>query len=346
MRRDARPSFRTAARFGFCLWVFALLGCQGPAGQGSGSPSEVGSQLRVVATTGMVADMVRQVAQDRVELVTLMGAGVDPHLYRPTVRDIRELSQADMVFYNGLMLEGRMQESLQRVAKRGRNVFAVAESLPLARLLSPPEFAGHPDPHVWMDVGLWRDCVRQASELLVRHDPSAAEGYRRRAEEYQRELQRLDDYVRQVIGSIPVERRVLVTAHDAFGYFSRAYGIPVRSAQGISTESEPGVNDINELVDFLVERRVPAIFVESSVSQANLLAVVEGAASKGSRVAIGGELFSDALGPAGTYEGTYVGMLDHNATTIARSLGGEAPAAGLNGRLQIVAPPAKPASGP
>jgi manganese/zinc/iron transport system substrate-binding protein len=184
-----------------------------------------------------------------------------------------------------------------------------------------------------MDVSLWSECVAHVAKVLGEFDPPNKDYYQQNAERYQQELQSLDDYVRQVITSIPEQQRALVTAHDAFEYFSRAYDIPVRSAQGISTESEPGVNDINSLVDFIVENKIKAIFVETSVSKSNLMAVIEGAASKGWKVEIGGQLFSDAMGAEGTYEGTYVGMLDHNATVIARALGGDAPEQGMNGKL-------------
>ncbi|HEX6987054.1 MAG TPA: zinc ABC transporter substrate-binding protein, partial [Planctomycetaceae bacterium] len=194
----------------------------------------------------------------------------------------------------------------------------------------------HYDPHVWMDVRLWSRCVGRVAETLAEFDPAGAETYRRNAEEYQRELARLDGYVRQVVATIPERQRHLVTAHDAFGYFSRAYGIPVRSVQGITTESEAGLADIVGLVDFLVENDVPAIFVETSLSPRNLQAVIAGVEARGGEIAIGGELFSDATGPAGTYEGTYVGMMDHNATVIARALGGSAPPHGMAGRLATV----------
>jgi manganese/zinc/iron transport system substrate-binding protein len=186
-----------------------------------------------------------------------------------------------------------------------------------------------------MDVAAWSECVGLVAEKLVRFDPAHAEEYRQNATGYRAELQRLDQYVRTAIASIPEQQRVLVTAHDAFHYFSRAYEIPVRSIQGISTESEAGVNDINRLVDFLAERKIKAIFVETSVSEKNIRAVVEGTAQKGWNVAIGGALFSDAMGRAGTYEGTYIGMIDHNATTIARALGGDAPEKGLLGKLSV-----------
>lgn len=289
--------------------------------------------MQVVTTCGMVSDIVREVAGDRGNVVSLMGEGVDPHLYKPTRNDVQELLDADIVFYSGLMLEGRMADTFAKVGRSGKPVFAVSETLDESTLLEPPEFEGHWDPHVWMDVAAWSEAVGFVAEALCAFDADGAEQYQQRAAAYQEKLKGLDEYVRQTIATIPDEQRVLITAHDAFGYFSRAYDIPVRSVQGISTESEAGVDDINQLVSFIVERKIRAIFVESSVSQKNIQAVIEGAANSDWEVTIGGELYSDAMGPAGTYEGTYVGMLDHNATTIARALGGRAPDGGWQGEL-------------
>ena len=292
----------------------------------------------IVTTTGMVADIVRQVAGDKADVVSLMGEGVDPHLYKPTRDDVAKLLSADLVFYSGLNLEGRMTDTLTRIGRSGKPVFVVTEKLEPSYLREPPEFAGHYDPHVWMDVAAWSQCVEMVAEALGQFDPDNQQRYLKSAASYRAELKELDSYCRQVIGSVPQERRMLVTAHDAFGYFSRAYGIPVHSVQGISTESEASVRDVNELIETIVSRQVPAIFVESSVSEKNIKAVMEGAARKGFKVHIGGSLFSDAMGAAGTYEGTYIGMLDHNATTIARALGGQAPERGFRGQLSAAKP--------
>jgi manganese/zinc/iron transport system substrate-binding protein len=279
------------------------------------------SPYTIVTTCGMVTDIVRTVAGEKATVNGLMGEGVDPHLYKPTRDDIAALVKADMVFYSGLMLEGRMTDAFLKVSRRGTPVFAVTELLDEKFLLEPEEFAGHTDPHVWMDVQGWMQAV-----------PNAAY-YTKNAEACAARLAELDAYAKKAMASIPPARRVLITAHDAFNYFGRAYGIEVRGIQGISTESEAGVSDINKLVDFLVERKIPAIFVESSVSDKNIRALVEGCKSRGHAVKIGGELFSDAMGAPGTYEGTYIGMIDHNVTTIVRALGGDAPAGGFQGKL-------------
>ena len=290
-------------------------------------------RLKIVATTGMVADLVRQVAGPHADVIGLIGSGVDPHLFRATRRDVKQLQEADVVFYSGLMLEGRMQDALQQVDRANRPVVAITSRLDKKYLRSPPEFEGHFDPHVWMDVAAWSQCIEVIVEALSKADPSHSDEFQLNAKKYQDELAKLDDYVRTVIESIPEPQRVLVTAHDAFGYFGRSYGIEVRSVQGVTTESEAGVHDVNRLVDFLVERKLPAIFVESSVNEKNIRAVIEGTSARSVPIRVGAELFSDAMGAEGTYEGTYVGMIDHNATRIARALGGTAPEKGMNGRL-------------
>jgi manganese/zinc/iron transport system substrate-binding protein len=291
--------------------------------------------MRIVTTVGMVTDIVRQVAGDRAEVTGLMKEGVDPHLYQPTRDDLKKLQQADAVFYCGLHLEtSAMQSLFTQQAKSGRPVFAVTDGISRSYLHSPPEFAGHYDPHVWGDIAAWSLAVNYVAQALSAYDPPGAESYASNAKAYQKQLAELEEYALKAIRSIPEEQRVLITAHDAFGYFSCAYQIPVKSAQGISTESEAGVNDVNRLVDLIVARKIQAIFVESSVNQKNMLAITEGANRRGQNVSIGGELFSDAMGPAGTYEGTYLGMMDHNITTIALALGGEAPKRGLHGKLQ------------
>ncbi|WP_286807292.1 MULTISPECIES: metal ABC transporter solute-binding protein, Zn/Mn family [unclassified Marinimicrobium] len=291
------------------------------------------SRLQVVATTGMVADVVREVGGDHVRVEGLMGPGVDPHLYRQTRRDITALSRADAVFWNGLYLEAQLEEFLERLAQR-RPVFAVAEGVPERLRLSDEEYRNQSDPHVWMDPGRWRYGVEAVRSALVELRPDQKAYFDQRAEAYLSELETLNDYALQVLGSVPEGKRVLVTAHDAFGYFGDAYGFEVLGIQGFSTESEAGLSRIEALVDLLVEREIGAIFVESSVSDRNVRALIEGAAARGHSVRIGGELYSDAMGPAGTYEGTWLGMIDHNVSTIARALGGEVPSCGRLGKLK------------
>lgn len=287
----------------------------------------------IIATTAMVADIVKHVAGENASVITLMGAGVDPHLYRPTRSDIAAILNADVVFYNGLNLEGRMTDLFIRAANAGVPVYAVTELIDESYLLSLADAEGHDDPHVWMDPQGWMKATAAAAAKLSEFDPSNADTYRANAEAYIAELEKLDAYARQRLATVPPDRRVLVTAHDAFNYFARAYDIEVRGIQGISTDSEAGLRQIESLIDLLVTRQIPAVFTESSVSDKNVRALVEGAHARGHAVVMGGELFSDAMGEEGTYEGTYIGMMDHNITTIVRALGGEAPPRGMNNRL-------------
>ena len=287
--------------------------------------------IRVGATVGMVADIVREVAGERAAVTSIIGSGVDPHVYSPTRSDVAVLLKSDIIFYAGLLLEGQMADILVKVSRK-RPVYAVTELLQQDYLIHD-DASAHNDPHVWMDVQGWMQAVKVVVDAMAEFDAPNTEGYRQRAAAYQERLKRLNAYARTAIASIPENQRVLVTAHDAFNYMSRAYGIEVMGIQGLSTASEAGLKDINRLVDLLVDRRIPAVFVETSVSDKNVKALIEGAASRGHQVVIGGELFSDAMGPAGTYEGTYEGMIDHNVTVITRALGGSAPAKGMQGKL-------------
>ncbi|MEO0683145.1 MAG: zinc ABC transporter substrate-binding protein [Pseudomonadota bacterium] len=286
----------------------------------------------VVATTGMIADAARNVAGDAATVEALMGAGIDPHAYRQTRDDVAALVRADLVLWNGLFLEAQLEDFLLELARR-KPVVAAAEALPEDRLIAHEDYAGRFDPHVWMDPELWSLVVARIEAALAEAAPGAAPVFAANAAAYRAEISALADYARATLRSIPAERRVLISAHDAFGYLGAAYGFEVLGIQGLSTESEAGVARIEALVDLIVARRVGAVFVESSVSDRNMRALIEGAAARGHPVSVGGELFSDAMGPEGTYEGTYLGMIDHNVTTLARALGGNAPAGGRLGRL-------------
>jgi manganese/zinc/iron transport system substrate-binding protein len=289
--------------------------------------------IKVGTTVGMVADIVREVAKDRADVTNIIGAGVDPHVYNPTRGDVATLLKSDIIFYAGLLLEGQMANVLVKVARK-IPVYAVSELLQTDYLIQDSA-TNHHDPHVWMDVNGWMKAVEVVADGLAAFDPPNRDEYLNNARRYRQQLQRLDDYARQAIASVPEKQRVLVTAHDAFNYMSRAYGIEVMGIQGLSTESEAGIKDINRIVDILVSRGIPAVFVESSVSDKNVKALIEGAAARGHQVTIGGELFSDAMGLPGTYEGTYIGMIDHNVTVIAKALGGTIAEKGMQGRLTI-----------
>lgn len=277
--------------------------------------------IRVVTTVGMIADAVEHVGGDRVEVEGLMGPGIDPHLYKASEGDVRRLERADVILYGGLHLEAKMADVFERIGER-RLTRAVTEGIPRARLI-PAGGDGQYDPHVWFDVELWKGAVREIRDTLAAADPAHAPGYRDRAAAYLAELDALDAEVRRKSESVPARARVIVTAHDAFRYFGRAYGFEVVGLQGISTASEAGAKDVQRLADLIASRRIPAIFVESSVSPRTIEAVEEAVRAQGFDVEIGGSLFSDAMGSAGTPAGTYVGMVRHNADTITRALGGQ-----------------------
>jgi manganese/zinc/iron transport system substrate-binding protein len=282
-------------------------------------------KLKVVATIGMIGDVARELGSARVEITTLMGEGVDPHVYKASPGDVRSMSNADIILYNGLHLEGRMSDVIVKLASR-QTVVQVTDSIPEDRLREPPEFEGHFDPHVWFDVELWQIAATRMRDAFIASDPRGASTFNAAHDAYEALLRDLHIYAREVIASIPKDKRVLVTAHDAFGYFGAAYGLEVMAIQGISTDSEASLQDINALVGVLSERRIPAVFIESSVPRKTIDALIEGCRAKGHDVMIGGELFSDAMGKTGTLEGTYVGMVLHNVETIARALGGSIPA--------------------
>ena len=300
-----------------------LLGCF-LAGCSKNNTNETpNTGYRIVATVGMVADIARNVSGELAQVHNIIGEGVDPHLYKPTRNDIAALMRGDVVFYSGLKLEGKMGDILEKISAKGRPVVAVTEDIDSSYLLTPDEGGGgHHDPHVWMDVQGWMKATEKVRDVLIDYDAEHAEVYRSNAASYLKKLESLDVYVRTTLGSIPEQARVLITAHDAFGYFGRAYGLEVVGIQGLSTESEAGLEDINRLVQRLVAEKIQAVFVETSVADKNVRALIEGAKASGWNVKIGGSLFSDAMGAPGTYEGTYIGMIDHNATIICTALGG------------------------
>ncbi len=291
---------------------------------------DAAARLSVVTTLSQIADPLRQIVGDRASVESLMGEGVDPHLYRPVRSDMLRLARADVIFWNGFHLEAQMAETLERLGQT-RTVVSIAEILAEQQLL--PWTTDAFDPHIWMDPTLWRVALERAVAILRQLDPPGAPVLNRNAEAYFARLEALDRYAGQAISTIPDSTRLLVTAHDAFGYFGRRYSLEVLGIQGISTESEAGLQAVEQMVATLVDRAVPAVFVETSVSERNIRALIEGAAARGHTVMLGGWLFSDAMGRPGSYEGTYIGMLDHNVTTITRALGGTAPARGLNGTL-------------
>ena len=299
---------------GLLVAVLAV-GCGGGMGEAGAS----GDKVRVTTTTTMITDLVRQVGGERVEVTGLMGPGVDPHLYKASQGDVEALLEADAIFYNGLFLEGQMGDVLVKAGQQTPTV-RVTQDIPEHELLKSVSYEGQADPHVWFDATLWRETVDPVVEQLSELDPDGAEEYERRGEEYKREIDELHSFVEERISEIPEERRVLVTAHDAFRYFGRQYGMEVRGLQGISTEAEAGAGDVRQLADYLAENEIPAIFVESSVPRRSVEAVQAACKDRGWDLKIGGTLYSDAGGDAGTEAETYVGMFRANVETITEAL--------------------------
>jgi manganese/zinc/iron transport system substrate-binding protein len=276
-------------------------------------------KIQVTTTIGMIADVVKNVGGDHVEVSGLMGPGVDPHLYKASQGDIAKLENADIIFYNGLNLEGKMNDIFVKMA-RNTPTYAVTEKINKKHLLDDPANPDHVDPHLWFNVELWMSAVEVVRDAMIEQDPANKEDYTKNADAYLKELEDLHEYVKAQVAKVPEESRVLVTAHDAFGYFGDAYGFEVLGLQGLSTDSEYGLKDIKHLVDVLENRNIKAVFIETSISDQSIKALVEGAKKRGHKVTIGGELFSDAMGEDGTEEGTYIGMVKHNIDTIVSAL--------------------------
>ncbi|MDQ3392612.1 MAG: zinc ABC transporter substrate-binding protein [Bacteroidota bacterium] len=273
----------------------------------------------IVTTTGMIADAVKNIVKDSAQVISLMGPGVDPHLYKATQGDLGRLTNADFIFYNGLHLEGKMGDVLEKLSRQ-KKVVAVAEYIEKDRLIKNATFQGSYDPHVWFDVTLWKEVVNKINQTLMAADTSRSEYYAANASAYLNRLDSLHLAVSQEISSIPESQRVLITAHDAFSYFGRAYNIEVKGLQGISTVAEYGLRDVSDLVNFIIEHKIKSVFVETSVSERSIKAVVAGVNEKGHKINIGGSLYSDAMGPERTDEGTYIGMVGANVATIVKGL--------------------------
>lgn len=284
--------------------------------------SDTSGRLRVVATTNIVADLARVIGGDEVDVVALMGPGVDPHLYKASEGDVVRMSNAQVIAYGGLHLEGKMAELFEQMEERGRHTVAVTDGIDRADLIDSPAFGGNYDPHVWFDVSLWIHAADHLANTFAEMDTANATGYRTRFRDYRRELQETDAYVRERAASLDSTKRAVITSHDAFGYFGRAYGFDVKGLQGISTATEAGTADVQDLAKFVAERQIPALFVESSVPRRGIEAVQAAVRARGFDVVIGGSLFSDALGQAGTPEGTYIGMVRYNVDTIVNGLRG------------------------
>lgn len=306
--------------FLFLPFLLALLAACGPAAPADGDEGP----LNVVATTGQIGDAVRFIGGDKIVATSLLGPGIDPHTYVATEGDLRTFQNADVIFYNGLHLEAQLERVLDQIGQSGRTtVVALGDGLDQAQLLSWEPEAGFPhDPHIWNDVQLWKGVVEQIGATLAEADPPNAAQYTSNTQSYLAQLDELDAYLKEQAARIPPERRVIVTAHDAFHYLGRAYGFEVEAVQGISTQAEASTADIQALAAIIVEREVPALFVESTISPRTIEAVQAAVQAAGREVALGGELFSDALGAADSEAGTYIGMMRHNIDTIVKALAG------------------------
>ena len=291
-----------------CLFI---LGCET-------NTSDEG-EYDIVCTTGMIGDMVQNLVGDSLKVHNLMGPGVDPHLYKATQGDIAKLNGAKVIVYNGLHLEGKMNEIFEKLRKR-KKIIVVSNGLEETELINSTDFVGAQDPHIWFDVALWKKALAAVSLELQKEFPQLVNTIRLNEITYNAQLMALDKYCSDQLALIPDSQRIMITAHDAFKYFGRAYGIEVRGLQGISTTAEFGLQDISELVNFVTEKKIKALFVESSVPQKSIEAVIEGCEKRGHKVVLGGELFSDAMGAANSREGTYVGMVKHNVETIVNAL--------------------------
>ncbi|NMH70440.1 zinc ABC transporter solute-binding protein [Bacillus sp. RO3] len=288
---------------------------------GCGATKSGSSNDKIVVTTtiGQIGDAVEHIGGEHVEVHSLMGPGVDPHLYKAKQSDIGKLQEADIIFYNGLHLEGKMLEIFEKMNKE-KPTYAIADSIPKDKLRKDQEDKTATDPHVWFDIDLWKMALEEVRDGLIEKDPENKEDYIKNAEKYFEELDELKAYATEEMSKIPEEQRVLVTAHDAFNYFGAKYNLQVMGLQGLSTDAEYGLADVQSLVNTLVDRNIKSVFVESSISEKSINAVIAGAKDKGHEVKIGGELFSDAMGKDGTEEGTYIGMYKHNVDTIVEGL--------------------------
>ena len=298
--------------FSFLFISVIFLACTG-----SGDTND---QLKIVTTTTMITDLVKNIGGDKVSVQGLMGSGVDPHLYKASEGDVNKLGQADIIFYGGLHLEGKLVDVFEKMSTRNIKTIAVSDALDQRTLISSANFASNFDPHIWFDVDYWSQIAKYVADKLAEASPENAELFQENAKKYQAELVTLKENLKETIATLPEEKRILVTAHDAFNYFGRAFGFNVVGLQGLSTATEAGVQDVQKLAAFIIENDVKAIFIESSVPRRTIEALQAAVKSKGHDVAIGGTLFSDALGNAGTPEGTYIGMFQFNVRTIVDAL--------------------------
>ncbi len=315
---------RQILKTSLCLLVLLLVvagGCQKDKSEDPANANPTAEKkLRVAATISMITDIVENIGRDRIDVTGIVGEGVDPHLYKPTAGDVERLKDAEIIFYNGLYLESKIIGAvLDKMTYKTKAVAVTAGTL-RSQLRTTSEFQGGYDPHVWHDVSLWMKAAEKVRDTLAQADPDNAEYYLSNAKRYLAALKTLHDDLQYLAAQIPAQRRVLVTTHDAFGYFGRAYGFEVRGLQGLNTETEAGVADVRDLAAYIIEHRIPAMFVETSTPSQGIEAVQAAVRAKGFEVQIGGRLFADAMGTPGTPQGTYIGMTRHNIDTIVDAL--------------------------
>lgn len=277
-------------------------------------------KLNIVVTTTIIGDAVKAIGGDKVNLEVLMGPGIDPHLYKASAGDVNKMQKADLLIYNGLHLEGKLGDIFEQLQKTNKNTYAVADVIDSAKLIESEEFAGSYDPHIWFDVQLWIEAVEGIKNSLITIDSENHDYYNKNALDYLNELESLNDYIKSRVEELPENKKVIITAHDAFSYFGEAYGFEVKGLQGLSTVTEAGTADVRDLAEFIANREIAAIFIESSVPAKNMEALKNAVDSRGFTVEIGGELFSDSLGNPGTEEETYIGTVKHNINTIVDGL--------------------------
>lgn len=282
--------------------------------------SKSNGKLNVVTTTSMITDLVKNIGGDYINLQGLMGSGVDPHLYKASEGDVTKLVNANVIFYNGLHLEGKLVEVFEKMGTATKTPIALGDVLDKSTLIGSDYFASSYDPHVWFDINYFRQFTKKVTQVLSEKDPDNAANFRANETAYLLRLDNLQSRIKTTIETLPRDKRILVTAHDAFNYFGKAYDFEVVGLQGLSTATEAGVQDVQNLSTFIIENNIKAVFVESSVPKRTIEALQAAVISKGHEVAIGGTLYSDALGNAGTVEGTYVGMFEYNVNTIVNAL--------------------------
>jgi manganese/zinc/iron transport system substrate-binding protein len=296
----------------FCLCTLLLSNCK--------NKKEDNGKLNIVTTTSMITDLVKNIGGDSINIQGLMGSGVDPHLYKASEGDVSKLVNADIIFYNGLHLEGKLVEVFDKMGSATKTPIALANQLDETTLIGSDYFASNYDPHVWFDIDYFKQFAEKVAIVLSEKDPKNKAVFEANKVSYISKLERLQNKVKSIIETLPKDKRILVTAHDAFNYFGKAYGFEVVGLQGLSTATEAGVQDVQQLAAFIIEKKIKAVFVESSVPKRTIEALQAAVKSKGHDVEIGGTLYSDALGNAGTVEGTYIGMFAYNVNTIVNAL--------------------------